>query len=225
MEVSRAIIEFIFSAALFINAVLFIPQVIKIYKEKAAKDVSMPTFLGFLLIQFAIVLHGLITKDYLLVIGYLLSMVTCGSVVVLIFFYRKPKGFLEEAGITHEELLQQLPGHVYWKNVDGKMMGCNINNWKDFGLTSFAEYEGKVDHAVINKKDADLLRKVDLEVMKTEQLVIAEEFYKPDPATEERVYLSHKVPLKNKKGKVIGILGTSLDITSNVKNNISEPRP
>lgn len=81
------VVEFIFGSALFINSLLFIPQAIKIYKEKNAKDVSLLTFLGFLLIQLAIVLHGIINQDYLLVIGYLLSMLTCGAVVALVFIY------------------------------------------------------------------------------------------------------------------------------------------
>lgn len=82
------LIEFIFSVAMFINAALFIPQIIRLYKKKNADDVSFVTFLGFWMIQLTVVLHGMINHDVLLMIGSLLSMVTCGSVVVLVAWYR-----------------------------------------------------------------------------------------------------------------------------------------
>lgn len=85
----KDIIEFIFSSALFVNALLFIPQAVRIVKQKTAVGVSISTFLGFLLIQLATVFHGIINHDYLLIIGYLFSMVTCGSVVVLAFVYKR----------------------------------------------------------------------------------------------------------------------------------------
>jgi MtN3 and saliva related transmembrane protein len=82
------LIEISFSLGLFINAALFIPQAIRIIKNKDAKEVSFITFFGFLLIQIATSLHGFLNNDYLLTYGTLLSIVTCGTVVVLIAFYR-----------------------------------------------------------------------------------------------------------------------------------------
>lgn len=79
---------FFFSAALFVNAALFIPQAVKIYTTKTAKEVSLFTFMGFLIIQFATVLHAFVIKDYILLFGYLLSMVTCGTVVILVLVYK-----------------------------------------------------------------------------------------------------------------------------------------
>jgi MtN3 and saliva related transmembrane protein len=78
----------IFAFGLFINAALFVPQIVKILKEKSAKGVSLSTFLGFWLIQIFIVLHAVLVKDYLLLVGYLLSIITCGMVVFLIILYR-----------------------------------------------------------------------------------------------------------------------------------------
>lgn len=89
MHIIRETVQFIFSIALFINAFLFLPQSLHIIKKKTAQGVSLLTFLGFLLINIAVVLHGLIIHDYLLVIGYLLSVITCGSVVILVLIYGK----------------------------------------------------------------------------------------------------------------------------------------
>lgn len=82
------IVEFGFSISLLVNAILFIPQAHIIYKTKSVKDVSLVTFLGFNIIQLVTMLHGFITRDYILAIGYLLSIMTCGTVSGLIFYYR-----------------------------------------------------------------------------------------------------------------------------------------
>jgi len=85
------IIEISFSLGLFINAVLFIPQIMRIVKSKSAKEISFITFFGFWLIQLSTVLHGVLKKDYLLTYGTILSMITCGYVVWLIMYYRLRK--------------------------------------------------------------------------------------------------------------------------------------
>ncbi len=82
------IFEFLFGLGLFINALLFIPQSIKLIKVKHANEISAFTFLGFFLIQTATLIHGFIHHDQLLVMGMLLSMLTCGSVIFLTIFYK-----------------------------------------------------------------------------------------------------------------------------------------
>lgn len=81
-------IEVIFSISLFINAALFVPQIIRILKEKQTKELSLITFGGFWILQMITVLHGFLNQDYLLAFGYILSLITCGSVVILILVYR-----------------------------------------------------------------------------------------------------------------------------------------
>lgn len=88
-DILHNVINLVFSLALFINAALFIPQALKIFREKTAKGVSLLTFGGFLLIQFTVVLHGLIIHDLILVLGYVLSMITCGAVFFLALLYRR----------------------------------------------------------------------------------------------------------------------------------------
>ena len=85
------IITLFFGLALFINAVLFIPQAIKIFKTKNGRSISLITFAGFILIQFTSVLYGLIKHDWILTIGYLISMGTCSSVVICALIYRNHK--------------------------------------------------------------------------------------------------------------------------------------
>ncbi|MBA3285287.1 MAG: hypothetical protein H0U27_09565 [Nitrosopumilus sp.] len=88
MSLTNYVIEYGFSISLLINAALFIPQIIALLKSKSAEGVSLLTFTGFNAIQLFILLHGLIIKDYLLAIGYLLSILSCGMVTVLVIYYR-----------------------------------------------------------------------------------------------------------------------------------------
>ena len=85
----KAFIEIFFSIGLFINAMLFVPQAIKLYRTKNAQGLSFTTFAGFNLIQLFTVLHGYLHHDLILLIGALLSLVTCGLVTFLIVFYRR----------------------------------------------------------------------------------------------------------------------------------------
>ncbi len=81
-------IEILFSLALFVNALLFIPQAFKLFKSKNSRNISLITFAGFNLIQIVTVLHGYIRKDYILMVGAFLSVLTCGVVTLLAFAYR-----------------------------------------------------------------------------------------------------------------------------------------
>lgn len=207
--------ELIFSLSLFINALLFVPQAITILKEKTAQGVSSITFLGFFIIQCAIALYCIINKDYLLIVGYLLSMVTCGTVVYLIFF-NKTKHRNEE--ISLDAILEQLPGHIYWKNKEGVFLGSNTKNWQEFGLKSLSEYRNKTDYDLFSKEQADKIRLVDQAIIRTGESAIVEEKVVTSQSGS-CLYLSHKAPLRNRNNQIIGIVGVSLDITNAKKES------
>ncbi|HEV2614157.1 MAG TPA: PQ-loop domain-containing transporter [Gammaproteobacteria bacterium] len=83
------LIEMFFSLGLFINAALFVPQAIQLYRTKDSTAFSLITFGGFNFIQIFTVLHGLLMHDYILATGMFLSVLTCGTVTVMIVVYRK----------------------------------------------------------------------------------------------------------------------------------------
>ncbi|HYF97612.1 MAG TPA: PQ-loop domain-containing transporter, partial [Coxiellaceae bacterium] len=76
-------VEVIFSLGLLFNIILFIPQAVKIYKKKEARDLSLITFMGFNVMQFFTAWHGYLVKDYLLMFGFAFSFLTCGVVTLL----------------------------------------------------------------------------------------------------------------------------------------------
>lgn len=211
MEIVKTAIEFFFSTALFINALLFIPQTYRIIKEKTEKGVSLVTFCGFFLINLAIVLHAMVRADYVLLAGYIFSLITCGSVVLAILFYR----FFRKSNavnVTLEDVLDQIPGHVYWKDRVGVCLGSSRNNYEDFGLKNLNEFVGKTDYDLFSAEEADKLKLIDEEVMRTGETKVLEESLK-NSSGEAVIYLSSKSPLKNSKGDIVGVIGVSMNIT------------
>ena len=92
------VINIVFGVGLFVNAALFVPQAIQLYRTKCTMGVSLLTFAGFNGIQLFTVLHAYIVKDYLLMVGFLLSLFTCGTVTALLILYKKPS--VEQKKIT-----------------------------------------------------------------------------------------------------------------------------
>ena len=85
-----------FFLGLLANAALFIPQAMKLYKGKIAREISPITFLGFNIIQLFTAVHAFLNDDYLLLIGNLLAFVTCGMVTVMSFMYRPARKISRE---------------------------------------------------------------------------------------------------------------------------------
>jgi MtN3 and saliva related transmembrane protein len=81
-------IEIVFGIGMFLNAMLFIPQAIKIYKTKNAKEISITTFIGFNVIQIFTILHGCVHNDAILIFGNILSFTLCAVVSGLAIKYR-----------------------------------------------------------------------------------------------------------------------------------------
>lgn len=89
MDIFKNIIFTLFSFSLIINAILFIPQIIKILKQKNSKGFSKTTFVGFCLTQLLAIVYGYLKPDWILVWGYALALAVCGILTILIFAYSK----------------------------------------------------------------------------------------------------------------------------------------
>lgn len=117
--------------------------------------------------------------------------------------------------LIYAQIINALPGHVYWRDKQGVYLGCNLQQAQSLGLAKSSELIGKTDYEISSKEIADFIRKTDSEVIKTGKKIVQEE-----PSTihgEPHIMLSEKAPLLDEKGAVIGILGISLDITEEKK--------
>jgi tRNA-dependent cyclodipeptide synthase len=116
------------------------------------------------------------------------------------------------------QILDTIAASVYWKDLEGKYLGCNKYMLDMAGLKSRDEILGKTDYDNMLPWHA-----VASEVRKLDQLVINNikkyEFEDRGKIADgsERVLLSTKSPLLDKEGRVIGVIGVSIDITHHKK--------
>jgi two-component system aerobic respiration control sensor histidine kinase ArcB len=118
--------------------------------------------------------------------------------------------------LSAEAILNALPGHVYWKNVDGVILGCNQQQAISIGFNSPKEVVGKTDFDFPGQEEfAATWVKNDQEIIRTGVAKVVEESTLIDG--REVIVLSYKAPLKDENSKIIGILGISLDISEHKK--------
>ena len=84
----RSFVDLMFSMGLFFNAILFVPQALKIFRQKSVQGLSLFTFAGFNIMQLLTAWHGYLTRDYLLMFGFFLSFFTCGMVTAQLVWYK-----------------------------------------------------------------------------------------------------------------------------------------
>lgn len=113
-------------------------------------------------------------------------------------------------------VFQQVPGSVYLKDLNGVFLDVNEFQLKMAGLTHPSEMIGKDDYVMPWKASAEELRANDRRVVTSgvpETMI--ESGYVANG--EIMVVLTHKAPLRDEEGRVIGLIGTSLDITAREK--------
>lgn len=84
----KQIVAIIFGLGLGGNALLFVPQIIAVWRKKTDEGISLVTFGGFSILQIVGIVHGYYQRDYSLEIGMAASPLTCGTVTTLTIFYR-----------------------------------------------------------------------------------------------------------------------------------------
>jgi MtN3 and saliva related transmembrane protein len=84
----KQIVAIIFGLGLGCNALLFVPQVLAVWRKKSDEGISLITFGGFSILQAIGIVHGVYQQDPSITYGMAASLLTCGSVTVLTIFYR-----------------------------------------------------------------------------------------------------------------------------------------
>lgn len=127
------------------------------------------------------------------------------------FGISKEEERLELTTETLDQIINTSPGHIYWKDRNGVCLGCNLMQAQSFGFQDVASAIGKSDFDVLDHDAAMQVRKNDLEVMRSGKSCAIEEVCKFDGKLH--TFLSHKTPLRNSRGEIVGVFGVSLDIT------------
>ena len=110
-------------------------------------------------------------------------------------------------------ILDNIPQRVFWKDCDLKFIGCNQLLARDCGFASPSELVGKTDYDTVFRAHAEMFRADDRHVMETDQPKLNYEETHLHADGRTMYLMTSKVPLHDKEGRVIGVLGTYEDIT------------
>jgi|SRR5271163_1798762 len=85
------IIAILFGFGLFVNALIFVPQAVAIWRARSATGVSILTFAGFNVMQAIGVAHGYFAHDPALMFGMLAALLSCGTVTSLAVLFQSKR--------------------------------------------------------------------------------------------------------------------------------------
>lgn len=125
---------------------------------------------------------------------------------------------LKEIRSMFQLVMDNIPLSIFWKDRQGVYMGCNTMFAHDAGKVTPTEIIGKTDYDLIWKKEeSDFYISCDRRVMETG---IAE-YHIIEPQLRHGMKCAwldtSKIPLRDKSGQIIGVLGMYEDITARIK--------
>jgi MtN3 and saliva related transmembrane protein len=97
----KQIVAVVFGLGLIGNALLFVPQVLAVWRKKSDEGISLVTFGGFNVLQAIAIVHGVYQHDIALIQGMAASLLTCGAVTFLTLVYRARRRRDEAVGISN----------------------------------------------------------------------------------------------------------------------------
>jgi len=111
-------------------------------------------------------------------------------------------------------ILEQFPGVVFWKDKQSKYLGCNQAFAAAAGLQTSEQIAGKTDFDLpwASTEAAQYIQD-DKQVIESAQPKLNIEETQHQSYDETKWFITNKVPLIDSLGNIIGILGTSNDIT------------
>lgn len=126
--------------------------------------------------------------------------------------FSKQRQFLEQIGADTPfyQLFEHLPGIAFFaKNLNYELVCANSAFLERLGCTSEEQIIGRTDYEFFPKSLADHFRADDRWVMEHGQarLHIVELFINPDGLPDW--YLTNKLPVRRRDGRVIGLMGTT----------------
>jgi len=126
---------------------------------------------------------------------------------------RRAEDAEREARRLLRDVLDTVPVRVFWKDMTGRYLGCNLAVAKAAGLASPEDIVGKTDFDLPWKDQAPAYQKIDLEVIRSGVPQLDLETTQTALGGKSILIRGSKAPLRTADGKIIGVLGTFEDIT------------
>jgi two-component system cell cycle sensor histidine kinase/response regulator CckA len=112
-----------------------------------------------------------------------------------------------------EGIINAIPVRVFWKDKNLDYLGCNAIFARDAGFADPKDIIGKNDFQMSWRDQAEKYRGDDRQVIESGSPKLLIEELQTTPDGNTITLLSSKIPLRNSKGEITGVLGTYMDIT------------
>ncbi len=109
--------------------------------------------------------------------------------------------------------LEHIPDHVYFKDRNSRFLRVNRALANSFGLSDPAEAAAKTDSDMFTPEHASRAFEDEQKIIETGQGITGMEEKETWPDGHESWVLTTKVPLKDRRGRILGTMGISRDIT------------
>ncbi|MCX6325404.1 MAG: PAS domain-containing sensor histidine kinase [Bacteroidia bacterium] len=109
-------------------------------------------------------------------------------------------------------LMENLPDHIYFKDIKSHFIRINVSHAKSLGLTDPDQAVGKTDFDFHTLEHAQLAYNDEQTIIQTGQPLNMEERL-VHPNSPDSWVSATKLPIRNKDGNIIGTFGISRDIT------------
>jgi len=120
--------------------------------------------------------------------------------------------YLEEENSYLRQIIEHIPGNLFWKNTNNIYLGCNRNQADILGLSSPDEIVGKSTEECLGKKAAMEVNEADLLILSSgKECYFEEEGW--DEHNQKAVYLTKKIPLFDANNNPVGLIGSAFNIT------------
>ncbi len=127
-------------------------------------------------------------------------------------YYKKLKESFALEKELFQNLLDNLPDAIYFKDTKNRLVRVNRFYAEGFNLNP-EEITGKTDFDFFPKEQAQRMFEDDTRVLKTGEPIIGKIERTLLPNGTQNCVTTTKIPVKNRKGQVIGTMGITRDIT------------
>jgi two-component system cell cycle sensor histidine kinase/response regulator CckA len=127
--------------------------------------------------------------------------------------HKRDMAALEASQQFIKNIINASPARIFWKSKDLVYLGCNEAFARDAGFSDPKDIEGKTDHQLSWRDQADLYRNDDAQVIISGIPLINREEIQSNPNRSTLTILTSKVPLRDAKGETYGVLGLYIDIS------------
>jgi len=117
---------------------------------------------------------------------------------------------LKKSHVLLNSILKEVPDPIFLKDLEGRYLLANEATLKAMGKSK-AEVIGKNDSQLFPERSADVLNKVDQQVLESGEANMVEE--RVETAYGDTIWLANKSPFRDENNNIIGLVGVSKNIT------------